>query len=167
MDPIGLAGGLSLYGFAGGDPINFSDPFGLKPCDERALDIRRRVNEMGRRTAEYIDAFKRGEADADHLKKIQEQRDGFNKDLDKYHRDGCSDDDNDFRGMRQEGLGLIRLPLPSPQLNRNPHRRPSYYPVQPDALRVDPNAVRDGAAALTIGGLLMWFLIISPIPVVP
>jgi hypothetical protein len=27
-----LAGGLNLYGFAGGDPINFSDPFGLYPC---------------------------------------------------------------------------------------------------------------------------------------
>jgi RHS repeat-associated protein len=31
LDPIGLAGGLNLYGFAGGDPINFSDPFGLCP----------------------------------------------------------------------------------------------------------------------------------------
>jgi RHS repeat-associated protein len=28
-DPIGLAGGLNLYGFANGDPVNFSDPFGL------------------------------------------------------------------------------------------------------------------------------------------
>ena len=30
-DPIGLAGGLNLYGFAGGDPVNFGDPLGLCP----------------------------------------------------------------------------------------------------------------------------------------
>jgi len=28
-DPIGIAGGLNLYGYANGDPINFSDPFGF------------------------------------------------------------------------------------------------------------------------------------------
>ena len=28
-DPIGIAGGLNLYGYANGDPINYSDPFGL------------------------------------------------------------------------------------------------------------------------------------------
>jgi uncharacterized protein RhaS with RHS repeats len=33
-DLIGLAGGLNLYGFAGGDPINFSDPFGLCRDDD-------------------------------------------------------------------------------------------------------------------------------------
>jgi RHS repeat-associated protein len=33
-DPIGLAGGLNLYGFANGDPINFSDPFGLCPPED-------------------------------------------------------------------------------------------------------------------------------------
>jgi hypothetical protein len=35
-DPIGLAGGLNLYGFAGGDPVTFSDPFGLQGCDKGA-----------------------------------------------------------------------------------------------------------------------------------
>jgi RHS repeat-associated protein len=29
-DPIGIAGGMNAFGFAGGDPINFSDPFGLQ-----------------------------------------------------------------------------------------------------------------------------------------
>ncbi|MGI8496134.1 MAG: RHS repeat-associated core domain-containing protein [Gemmatimonadaceae bacterium] len=33
-DPIGIAGGLNLYGFAGGDPVNYSDPFGLCPLCE-------------------------------------------------------------------------------------------------------------------------------------
>ena len=31
QDPIGLAGGMNLYGFADGDPVNFSDPMGLCP----------------------------------------------------------------------------------------------------------------------------------------
>jgi RHS repeat-associated protein len=30
-DPIGLGGGLNLYGFAAADPVNRSDPFGLWP----------------------------------------------------------------------------------------------------------------------------------------
>ncbi|MDP1858153.1 MAG: RHS repeat-associated core domain-containing protein [Gemmatimonadaceae bacterium] len=33
-DPIG-PGGLNLYGFADGDPVNFSDPFGLTGCDKQ------------------------------------------------------------------------------------------------------------------------------------
>ena len=41
-DPIGLAGGLNAYGFANGDPVSYSDPFGLcpnpdgSPCDAYA-----------------------------------------------------------------------------------------------------------------------------------
>jgi RHS repeat-associated protein len=37
-DPIGLAGGVNAYGFAAGDPVNFSDPFGLCPtCGDQAV----------------------------------------------------------------------------------------------------------------------------------
>jgi RHS repeat-associated protein len=36
-DPIGIAGGLNVYGFAAGDPVSYSDPYGLCPpkllCD--------------------------------------------------------------------------------------------------------------------------------------
>jgi RHS repeat-associated protein len=34
-DPLGLAGGLSSYGFANGDPVNYTDPFGLCPKEFR------------------------------------------------------------------------------------------------------------------------------------
>jgi RHS repeat-associated protein len=32
-DPIGLAGGLNSYGFAAGDPVSYSDPYGLCKVD--------------------------------------------------------------------------------------------------------------------------------------
>jgi RHS repeat-associated protein len=36
-DPIGLGGGLSLYGFGNGDPVGYNDPFGLCPfCGDEA-----------------------------------------------------------------------------------------------------------------------------------
>lgn len=43
QDPIGLAGGLNLYGYAGGDSINFSDLFGLEKLSE---DERKKLGDM-------------------------------------------------------------------------------------------------------------------------
>ena len=37
--PHWLSGGLNLYGFAGGDPVNFADPFGLCPDGTRVCDF--------------------------------------------------------------------------------------------------------------------------------
>jgi RHS repeat-associated protein len=44
-DPIGIAGGLNLYGYAGGDPINYSDPFGLSECEKIPGEDERRACE--------------------------------------------------------------------------------------------------------------------------
>lgn len=48
-DPIGLAGGMDLYGFASGDPVNFSDQFGLTPdwLDDLKRAGRRKIIEIG------------------------------------------------------------------------------------------------------------------------
>ena len=52
-DPIGLAGGLNLYGFAEGDPVSYSDPYGLcaKDKDGREDPECRQVINLLRMTA--------------------------------------------------------------------------------------------------------------------
>jgi RHS repeat-associated protein len=37
-DPIGLAGGLNSYGFANGDPVSYSDPYGLCPEEMKSME---------------------------------------------------------------------------------------------------------------------------------
>ncbi|HEU0053010.1 MAG TPA: RHS repeat-associated core domain-containing protein, partial [Longimicrobium sp.] len=49
-DPIGLAGGMNLYGFVGGDPVTYSDPSGLDVCITGSKQERRQL----RRQLEHI-----------------------------------------------------------------------------------------------------------------
>jgi len=47
-DPIGLAGGINLYGYAGSDSVNGLDPSGLKcrDCEQERTDCRKRANNL-------------------------------------------------------------------------------------------------------------------------
>jgi gas vesicle protein len=55
VDPIELAGGLNAYGFAGGDPVNYSDPFGLCHAnDEQCLAMVASYSAAGATTGFYL-----------------------------------------------------------------------------------------------------------------
>jgi RHS repeat-associated protein len=42
-DPIGLAGGVNLYGFANGDPVSYDDPYGLFAMDGDPPTVLQRI----------------------------------------------------------------------------------------------------------------------------
>ena len=102
--------------------VAYTDPFGLKPCPGRLAKLGRRIERLARRIVDYKSAQRRGVADKDHLDQIEGERNGLNKDLDAYHRDGCDDDDNDFRKMRNQASSLAKAPLPEPQMRYGPAR---------------------------------------------
>ena len=65
-DPIGVAGGLNLYGYAAGDPVNGSDPFGLtveiRPEDMQTRRLYLELKDAVRAALRSEDADRRGGA---------------------------------------------------------------------------------------------------------
>jgi RHS repeat-associated protein len=62
LDPIGVAGGSNGYGFVGGDPVNSSDPFGLKadtlevtPAAKSSVDECKAKSKTCKREVEILD----------------------------------------------------------------------------------------------------------------
>jgi RHS repeat-associated protein len=71
-DPIGLAGGLNLYGFAKGDPVTFSDPFGLFDVEITDAQTESEIAEMRAKSKTFDNAMRDLENNHEILVKIGE-----------------------------------------------------------------------------------------------
>lgn len=157
-DPIGLAGGINLYGFAAANPLNFSDPFGLSVCSDLRAEMEGIANGIEDRIRTYEQYYYRGEADKTHFDQIDEQRNRLKNVENRYYRqEKCDKKDEDnhddwmnFGGGRYVELMKI-VPVQDWQIDNsdNPHgpgrKRPPRDPAMSSSLKL-PSANANAAA---------------------
>jgi RHS repeat-associated protein len=93
-DPIGLAGGLNTYGFANGDPVGYSDPYGLSPCSAIRGQMEQVAKDMAGRVSRYLKHYENGDADTGHLQQIEQRANTYDRLQRRYRQEKCEDDDD-------------------------------------------------------------------------
>lgn len=156
---------MNLYGFAGGDPVNYDDPLGLCPpgdddCEKTAKDVQTTTERVQRRVRQWNDAVQAGDEDESsqgHLQQLNNDKSHLQKLLNKL--DECDDDDQ-FKGSKQNALDALGLPVKA-----GPGRYPTKKQIPrfglmnfaPDqTARLNPNNAR--ALGVAAGGGLLLYL---------
>lgn len=133
MDPIGIAGGANVYGFAAGDPVNFVDPFGLSPCSDLVAEIARLKSMVHTTFKNYMHWHRRGASNEGHWQAFHNYRNGLSNRIDSYDRDKC-DDDDDSDGWKPKlevarRFATISIPEPVQPLDLQTPSAPPALPA--------------------------------------
>jgi uncharacterized protein RhaS with RHS repeats len=86
-DPIGIAGGLNVYGFAAGDPVSFGDPYGLSPCSARD-DWASCPLDLGNGYRGRVDHFEQGGVTKHEIHVYRVSRNGTSAEVGVFGREG-------------------------------------------------------------------------------
>jgi hypothetical protein len=119
---LGSRAGANVYGFAGGDPVNFADPFGLKSCAE----LQQAIDHTTRLLAGYFDrtadAIAQGIHDTGHEKQIRQRQNEIKSYIRKYQKKKCDSgpDDDDWPGMGP-AREIVERPVPPAQVDGPRH----------------------------------------------
>lgn len=77
-DPIGIAGGVNLYQFAGNNPVMFTDPFGLCEKAKTGSEGKQQEPTDCEKFAQYVESLaKNTKSDAEFIRILGEQIAGF------------------------------------------------------------------------------------------
>lgn len=134
-DPIGIGGGLNLYGFAGGDPVNFADPFGLSPCSDLRTNIDETNHDYMKRSIRYLLYGLIGMHDTGHYRALQSTRDRLRNLTQNYDRNcrGSDDDDDSWHGGKYAEEYIREFEqLPQPAVERTHGRGNKKTEPTPD-----------------------------------
>jgi RHS repeat-associated protein len=117
-DPLRLGGGLNSYGFVNGDPVNYDDPFGLRPCSEIRSSIQSKLKGFMHDFRKYHFFHGKGGSNTGHYKELKDWQTGLKNDTRDYHNEKCDDDDDHdgFRSTLEQAEKYMSAPIPNPRI---------------------------------------------------
>ncbi|MGH7625092.1 MAG: hypothetical protein ACREOJ_07230, partial [Gemmatimonadaceae bacterium] len=114
-----------VYGFAAGDPVSYSDPFGLTPCSDRRAKLTEKFRKFMKDWRRYQKFDVTKTTNARHYEELANFQRGLRNDIEEYDNAKCKDkNDNDPDGGHAQYTAQyeqIRLMMDAPI-------KPAYLP---------------------------------------
>lgn len=147
---------MNLYGFAAGDPVNFSDPLGLSPCANLRAAIQRKFSAYRNEWFKYQKWHGRGASNYGHYEDLTNLRNGLENSLEEYGDEECDDDDDHpgFGPTLNKIHDFLQRPVPAPRQPR-PESSSMRAPTAEELRSAAAAAAAAAATAIAIAVMIL------------